>query len=60
MDVNVVEFLHLVLIDPVFVDLLPAQYVVVVDHLALFLLLVTFLTSLDKAMHKAMAGINTT
>jgi hypothetical protein len=55
-----VEFLDLVLPDPVSVDLLPAQHVVVVDHLALFLLLVTFLTSRDKALNKAMAEANTT
>jgi hypothetical protein len=30
------------------------------DHLALFLLLVTFLASCDKAMNKAMAGVDTT
>ena len=54
------KFLHLVLLDPVSVDHLPAQHVVVVYHLALFLLLVTFLASRDKALNKAMAGVNTT
>ena len=54
------EFLHLVLPDPVSDDLLPAQHVVVVDHLALFLLVVTFFKSRDKATNKAMAGSNTT
>ena len=53
------EFLRLVLPDLVPVDLLPAQHVVVVHHLALFQLLVAFLASCDKALDRAMARFNT-